>query len=78
MCINRKRGPNFLEELKKHLEYQTAIDFNQLELCRIGCGGFVVAAEGKLKILKPIQQQVILEILKMETNRESQTIPISG
>ncbi|KAG5518067.1 hypothetical protein PMAC_003253 [Pneumocystis sp. 'macacae'] len=72
----RERGSNFLEELKKHLEYQTAIDFNQLELSRIGCGGFIIAAEGKLKILKPIQQQVILEILKMETNRDDQNIEI--
>ncbi|KAG4304813.1 hypothetical protein PORY_001866 [Pneumocystis oryctolagi] len=70
----KERESGFFEGLKKHLECQTAIDFNQLELCRIGCGGFIAAAEGKLKILKPIQQQVISEILKIEVNKGNMEI----
>ncbi|KAG5437201.1 hypothetical protein PCK2_001019 [Pneumocystis canis] len=62
----KEREPFFFEGLKRHLKHQTAIDFNQLELCRVGCGGFVVASEGKLKMLKSMQQQVITDILEME------------
>lgn len=66
MLVWREREYGFLKGLKKYLLEQTTIDFDQFELCRIGCAGFVVSAEGKLKMLKPIQLQIITTILKME------------
>ncbi|KAG4300818.1 hypothetical protein PCANB_002786 [Pneumocystis canis] len=68
----KERELDFFEGLKRHLKHQTAIDFNHLELCRVGCGGFVAASEGKLKMLKSIQQQVIADILEMEIGMRSE------
>ncbi|KTW27764.1 hypothetical protein T552_02204 [Pneumocystis carinii B80] len=69
MLIWRERELGFFEGLKKYLFEQTTIDFNQLELCRIGCAGFIISSEGKLKMLKPIQLQIIRAILRMETKK---------
>ncbi|QSL65938.1 hypothetical protein MERGE_003075 [Pneumocystis wakefieldiae] len=69
MLIWRERELGFFEGLKKYLFEQTTIDFNQLELFRIGCAGFIISSEGKLKMLKPMQSQIITAILKMEAKK---------
>ncbi|EMR08338.1 hypothetical protein PNEG_03178 [Pneumocystis murina B123] len=74
MLIWRERELGFFEGLKKYLFEQTTIDFNKLELCRIGCAGFIISSEGKLKILKPIQLQIITAILKMEARKNMEMI----